>query len=247
MTTFDTRTSAQERSWDRLTLASGILAGVLFISSMVLFIGWIAPAMPPIGAPAAEHAVFYAEQSRNPLYTLIRFLIMAQLAPLALFFSGLHTQLRQAEGQGGTLAGAVFAAGMIVALITPLVEMIEGHLLLGLAAAGGDALVTRNFDGMTPMSFALSGFPQAVVLAGTGALILARHAGPRWLGWCSIGLALFSLIGTGTLIMPALFFLGTLSAILFKVWMVVLSIALLRRAVPVQQPASSHGAPSRAA
>ncbi len=133
--------------------------------------------------------------------------IMARLAPLALFFSGLYTRLRRAEGQDGTLAGAVFAAGMIVAPLTPLVEMIEGHLLLGLAAAGGDVLVTRNFDGMTPTSFALSGFPQAVVLVGAGALILAHRAGPRWLGWFSVVLAIFSLIGTGTLIMSALFFL----------------------------------------
>jgi uncharacterized membrane protein len=121
-------------------------------------------------------------------------------------------------------------------LITPLVEMIEGHLLLGLAAAGGDPVVTRNFDGMTPISFALTGFPQAVVLGGTALLLLRQRMAPRWIGWFGLVLTLVSLLSTGTLIVPSLFFVGTLSAILFKVWMIILSIALLRTSQAARQP-----------
>jgi hypothetical protein len=50
--------------------------------------------------------------------------------------------------------------------------MIEHHLLLGLAAAGGDPVIVRGFDGMAPVSLGLAGFPQAVVLGGAAALKL---------------------------------------------------------------------------
>src|SRR3954451_2034947 len=154
-------------AWERPMIASGAIAGLLYIGSMALIIRLVAPQLAPMDAPATQHAAFYAQQAHNPIYTLIRYLIMAQLAPLSLFFGALFSRLRRAEGGNGALAVAVLVAGVMTTLITPLVEMIEGHLLLGLAAAGGDPVVTRNFDGMTPVSFALSCFPQAVVLGGT--------------------------------------------------------------------------------
>jgi hypothetical protein len=234
MATYTQDSNTSTTRWERPMIAGGIIAGALYIGALALFLGNIAPDMPPMDAPAVEHATFYAKQSRNDLYALIRYLIMAQLAPLALFFGALYGILRRAEGSSGALATAVLVAGVMASLITPLVEMVEGHLLLGLAAMGGDPVVTRAFDGMTPISFALSGFPQAVVLAGTAALLLSQQLTPRWIGWFGLGVAVFSLVSTGTLVMPSLFFLGTLSSILFKVWMVALSIVLLRK------PRSAH-------
>jgi len=216
-------------------IASGAIAGLLYIGSMALFIGLVAPHLAPMDAPATQHAAFYAQQARNPIYTLIRYLIMAQLAPLSLFFGVLFSRLRRAEGGNGAVAVAVLVAGVMTTLITPLVEMIEGHLLLGLAAAGGDPVVTRNFDGMTPVSFALSGFPQAVVLGGTALVLLHERSVPRWISWLALTFAALSLFSTGTLIAPSLFFVGTLSAILFKVWLIILSIALLRTPQPAHQ------------
>jgi hypothetical protein len=125
---------------------------------------------------------------------------------------------------------------MALALIPSLAEMIEHHLLLGLAAAGADPIVVRGFDGMAPVSFALASFPQALVLAGS-AVLLGRGLAPRWLGWSGLVLAALSLLATGTLISPAMVFVGMGVALLFKLWILALSVALLRqaRAMPTTQ------------
>src|SRR6266545_4487395 len=221
-------TIEQASPWERLALGSGILAGGCHIAFLALFVALIAPAMPPMEAQAAA---FYAEQSRNPAYLLLSYLFQAQLLLLVPFFGGLFGILRRAEGGSGALAASVFAAGVAVAVISPLAEMIEHHLLLGLAAAGADPLIVRGFDGMAPISFALCGFPQAVALGGTSAIILGRRLASRWLGWIGVALAALSLAATGALAAPELFLIGMLAALLFKIWIMALSVALLRGGV----------------
>jgi hypothetical protein len=221
--------SEQRSPWERACLTSGILSAIAHIAFLAIFIGLIAPSMPPLDAPAAQAAAFYAEQSRNPIYLLVSYLFQAQLLFLLPFFGGLYGVLRRAEGGSGALAATVFASGVAVAVISPLAEMIEHHLLLGLAAAQADPIVVRGFDGMAPVSFALGGFPQALVLGGVAALLLRRGRVPRWLGWSGLGLAALSLIATGTLITPDMVFFGMGAALLFKLWIMALSIVLLRR------------------
>lgn len=53
----------QPSRWERMTLASGIIAAALFIAATVVFIGFVVPGMPPIDAPPEEFASFMAEQS----------------------------------------------------------------------------------------------------------------------------------------------------------------------------------------
>lgn len=105
------------------------------------------------------------------------------MAFLVLFFGGLFGVLRRAEGGSGSLATAVLAAGLAIAIIFPLTTMIETHLLFAFATTGMDPAVTQAVDGIGPLSLALSGFPQAVVLGGTAALLLSWRFAPRWLGW----------------------------------------------------------------
>jgi len=227
--------------WEPALIAGGIAAGACFIASMGLFIGLVAPQMPPIDAPDTVKAVFYAQQAVSPIYMLVRLLIFAQLAPLALLFGGLHAVLRRAEGGSGALATAVLCAGLLGAILSPVAELVEGHLLLGLAMSGADPVVTAGFDGMTPVAFGLSGFPQLVVLVGTG-LLLGGRLMPRWVAWFGYLVAALGLLGVGVIALQELFFFGLLSAILFKVWMIALSVALLRpraaaQPAPLRQPA----------
>jgi hypothetical protein len=230
--------SGQRSGWERLCLASGILAAIAHLAFLAIFIGLVAPSMPPLDAPAAQAAAFYAEQSRSPIYLLVSYLFQAQLLFLLPFFGGLYSVLRRAERQGGALAATVFASGVALALIPPMAEMIEHHLLLGLAAAGADPVVVRGFDGMAPVSFALAAFPQALILGGSAALLLSQALAPRWLGWSGLGLAALSLVATGTLIAPAMVFVGMGVALLFKLWIMALSVALIRqrRGLPAAQP-----------
>jgi hypothetical protein len=211
-----------------LTLASGAVAAAIYLAGAALFIGFVVPHMPPLDAPAADQAAFYAEQSRSLIYRLVSYAGQAQMAFLILFFGGLFGVLRRAEQGGGSLAAAVFMAGGAIAVISPLAIMIEDHLLLGLAAAGADPLTVRAFDGLGPRSFALSGFPQAVVLGGTAAILLPQRLIPRWIGWFGVALGVIGLIGTGTLGTANLFPITALATLLFRVWLLATSVALLR-------------------
>ena len=142
--------------------------------------------------------------------------------------------LRRAEGGSQALAAAVFAGGVVGAVIVPIVFVIENHVLLGLAAAGGDALTVRAFDGMGPVSFGLSGFTQAVVVGGTAALLRVVPRVPRWLRWYAIAMVVVSLIGTGTLMVNSLFPLAALATLLYRIWILVLSGVLLRSSTPAR-------------
>jgi hypothetical protein len=229
MTAYTAIAPERKSSWERPMIAGGIVAGALFILSMALFIGVTAPSMPPMSADAAQKAAFYAEQARSPIYAVVRLLIFFQLAPLALFLGGLYGKLRRAEGGDGSLASAIFTAGVIGALLAPVAELVEGHLLLGLALAGADPVVTVGFDGMTPVAFGLSGILQLVVLVGSGLLLQEGGLAPRWIVWFGYLVALIGLLGAGVIVAQPLFFLGLLSAILYKLWMIALAVALLRR------------------
>lgn len=218
--------------WERLTLASGIVAAALVFLATALFLAFVVPTMPPVDAPASQAAAFYVAQSDRLVYRLVSYLGEAQMVFLMLFFGGLYGMLHHAEGSAGSLASAVFSAGSAIAIITPLAIMLEDHLLLGAAAAGVDPLVVRTFDGAGPLSFALSGFAQIVVLGGTPAVLMSHRLLPRWLSWFSALVGVLSLIGTGTLVAAALFPLAVLAMLLFRVWIVALSIALLQRHKP---------------
>lgn len=234
----------QPSRWERISLASGIVAAALFIAATAIFTGFIAPGMPPIDAPPEEFASFVADPSQAVPGALYLYLSAAQIAFVVLFFGGLFGVLRRAEGGSGSLAAAVFAAGLAIALITPLATMIEDHLLSEFAENGVDPAATQAVDGIAPLSLALSGFPQAVVLGGTAALLLSRRFAPRWLGWVGLALGVLVLIGTGTLVVgPSLFPITALGTLLFWVWILALSVALLRsprtasQSVPQVEPA----------
>lgn len=236
MSAHETTPDLPQSRWERPMIAAGVGAGACFLASMAIFIGLVMPHMPPIDAPVATLVAFYAEQAASPIYTATRLLIFAQLALLPLLFGGLYPVLRRAEGGSGALAAAVFAAGTLGAVLAPVVELIEGKLLLGLAAAGADPVVTLQFDGMTPIAFGLSGFVQLVVLVGVG--LLLGGLVPRWVSWLGYLTALLGMVGAAVLAAQPFFAVALLSAILYKVWMIALSVALLRR----PHPATRHQA-----
>lgn len=220
----------QPSRWERMTLASGIVAAALFIAATMVFIGFIVPGMPPIDASAEEFASFVAESSGTVPSLLFSYLNAAQVAFVVLFFGGLFGVLRRAEGGSGSLATAVFAAGLAIAIITPLATMIETHLLDGFALAGVDPAATKAVDGIAPLSLALSCFPQTLVLGGTAALLLSRRFAPPWLGWVGFILGALVIVGTGTLVVgPSLFPITALGTLLFWLWILALSVALLQR------------------
>jgi len=229
--------------WERLTFIGGIIAAALYLAGVAIFAAFVIPYMPPIGAPATEVAPFYAEQSRGFAYKFVSYMGQAELPFLALFFGGLFGVLRRVEGGSGALAAGIFAAGIANAIILPIIIVVENHVMLGLAAAGGDPLTVRAFDGMGPVSFGLSGFAQALIVVGTAALLRSVQLTPRWLEWLASIVAVVSLIGTLTLMWGGMFPVAALATMLFRVWMLALSIALLRGA-PAWHRAASRQVPT---
>ena len=215
--------------FDRLSFGSGAVAAVLYLTGAVLFIAFVVPQMPAINAPAPERAAFYAAMSRSAVYRSISYLGELQLGFLLLFVGGLFTVLRRAEGGSGALSFAVFGAGITLAVFAPFAIMIEDHLMLGSAAAGVDSATVAAIDGLGPLSIALGGFPQALVLTGTAVLLPRQGIIPRWIGWFGLATAVLSLAGTGTLVWGAMFPISHLASLLFRVWLLALSLVLLRR------------------
>ncbi len=215
---------------DRLGFGGGILAAAAYIAAAALFVVHVVPQMPPFDAPAPVRAAFYAAMDRSPVYQSISYLGELQLLFLLPFFGALAGVLRRAEGGTGAVSGAVLAAGTVLAVIAPLAMLVEDHLLLGFAAAGVDPAAVTAVDGLVPLAIALGGFPQAVVLTGTAALLPRHGVVPRWIGGLGLAAAALSLAGTATLAEGAMFPVSHLASLLTRVWMLALSVVLLRRA-----------------
>jgi hypothetical protein len=167
-------TVEQPSPWERVSFIGGMVASALTLLAAVLFITFITPSMPPLDAPAAQAAAFYAAMSDNFIYRSVSYLGEAQMIPFMLFVGGLFGVLRRAERGSGALATAVLIAGSLLSVITPIAIMLEDHLMLGFAVAGVEPTIVQSIDGMGPLAFALGGFPQVLLLWG---LSVSSHAG----------------------------------------------------------------------
>jgi hypothetical protein len=234
-------------SFERWSLVSGIVASMLFIIGTILFMTVIAPDLPAIDAPVLDRASFYEAMGRTAVYRSVSYLGEAQMMFMLVFFGGLFGVMRRAEGATGALSFGVFGAGIASSVIAPLAILIEDHLMLGFAAAGVEPVIVASIDGLGPLSFALGGFPQAVILAGTSFVLHRRRQLPGVLAWIGYFLAITSLIGTGTLMRGAMFPISSLSMVLFRVWLLALSVVLMWRGSREPYPAVGlpHGAGRR--
>ncbi len=220
--------SGQPSRWERLAIASGIGYGAVFLAGLAFLTFFVIPQFAPIDAPPEQRVAAWAEMGN--LSAIGSYILTLQVPFLLLFLGGLYAVLRRAEGGSGALAVSAFGAGVAMSMIWPIGVLIA-EIGTGAAAAGGDIITAVEFDAMAPFSLALSAFPRAVLLAATSLVLLGSGLVGRWICWLGFALAVVSLLGTGLLIdgfvpFPILL-LGTL---LFAIWVLALSIALLRSA-----------------
>ena len=223
----DTRDApGQAAPWERPALASGIVFAVLQIAAIVFATVFLLSKLPPVGAPLAEWA---AALVRIPTMTvnITNYLLLLPVPFFLLFLAGLFGVLRRAEGGSGTLAVAVLGAGIAMATTWPMGILIAG-LSSDIVADGGDLATAWALDGMAPFSLALSAFPRTVLLVATSLLLLGSGLAPRWLGWLGLALALVSVIGTAMLLVGDLFPVLALGTLIFDLWVLALSISLVR-------------------
>ncbi len=216
----------QPSRWERPALASGIVFAVLQIVAIVFVTMFLLSRLPPVGSPLDEWA---EALMRIPTMTInmANYLLLLPVPFFLLFLGGLFGILRRAEGGSGTLAVSVLGAGIAVAVTWPFGILIAG-ISSSIVEAGGDLATAFALDGMAPFSLALSAFPRTVLLVATSLLLLESRLAPRWLGWLGLALALVSLIGTGMLLVGDLFPILALGTLIFELWVLALSISLVR-------------------
>jgi hypothetical protein len=226
--------------WERQALASGILFAGVQIATLAFTVAFFLTSHPPMDASPAETARGFAQA--ETMVEIGTYLYMLQV-PFPLFFlGGLFGVLRRLEGRG-PLAASVLGAGVAMAIIASIGALISG-LTPTIAQLGGDAATVKAIDGMTPLALALSAFPRAVLLGATSVVLLESRVAPRWIGWTGLVFGLISVVSTGTLVTPALFPFLVIGTLLFVVWVLVLSVALLRDSRRRASQIASHGDPA---
>jgi len=222
-----------ERLWQQLGAASGI------VSVMILFGRDLIPSRD-YGSEAEEIARTCATIT-TPQTMDVFISLMGTLGFLGFlfFFGSLWSALRRAEGDDGWLSAAAFGGG----LVSLAVKFASGAASVAAnfnACAGIDPQLWQVLQDMNNASFFFSFLPLAV-LSAASAVVAIRFGAPlpRWLGWMSAVVAVALLVDG---------FAGTLyprdfapSILLFALWVLAASIALVRRA------GVSHSAVSNAA
>lgn len=155
----------------------------------------------------------------------LRGLALGAIVLLLPFLAYLCSLLRQAEGEGGWLAQAAFAAGLAgitlkLASITPEIPMHRYNL------ADGTAL-HNALDGISGAATDVCLFPFAVMLAAVAVVALRTRVLPRWLAY-GAALNAVALVVNGSY---DLYYYGGFvpALLLFVLWTFVASVVLLRR------------------
>jgi hypothetical protein len=213
--------------WERPALACGILFAAVQIATIAFTVGFFLTTHPPMDASPAETARGFARA--ETMVEIGTYLYMLQVPFLLLFLGGLFGVLRRAEGNNDVLAASALGAGIAMVVIASMGALISG-LTPTIAQLGGDVATVKAVDGMTPLALALSAFPRAVLVGATSVVLLESRVTSRWIGWTGLVLSLISLLSTGTLVSPALFPFLAIGTLLFVVWVLALSVALLRGA-----------------
>ncbi len=211
--------------WERLALASGILFAAVQIATVAFNVVFFLTTHPPMDASPQATARGFAQQ--ETMVEIGTYLYVLQVPFWLLFLGGLFGVLRRVEGGSGALSVSVLGAGVAMVVIASMGALISA-LTPTIGQLGGDAATVKAIDGMTPLALALSAFPRAVLLGGTSVILLESRLAPRWIGWAGLALGLISLLSTGTLVAPVLFPFLAIGTVLFVVWVLTLSVALLR-------------------
>lgn len=223
--------------WERLAMASGIASGVLQLGVLGYFSATVLSKIP-FDAEVVERAQIYVEIAEK--IRLGNYLMTLPAPFLLLFLAGLESKLRRAEQGNSTMSMAAFGAGTAMVMLWP-ISVVLNDVGIEIAQSGGDAATVSALDAIGPYMLALSALPRSVLLVATSLVLLEGGLRPRWLGWIGLILAGLSMLGSGTLVSRSLFGPLALSTLLFYLWLIVLSAALLERRQAVPAP-SAQGA-----
>ena len=239
-----TRTDAELR-WERTAASSGIIFVVLVVVSLFL-----APLAPPVGAQITDIMRYYSDHRAG----VVAANYMTGLAVvLFLWFLGsLRAALARAEGGVSRLTAVAFGAGIIALAFQALAAIVAGAIVARATVpttafhglAGGSDLMGM-FSDLTTSSLAFTAFPVLAFLAAASLVMLRSGVFPRWLGIFGFVAAFIQLLSSFALFvssgpLSSNGIVGMLSLITFLLWVLAVSVLLVRMAGRAQvQPAAT--------
>jgi len=210
-------------SWQRLGAASGIVyVVVIMLPDFIQGGPTEEETMTTAQAIASACATSTAARFTDAIYPITH--ILAYL--FFLFFLGsLWSALRRAEGDNGWLSAAAFGGGL-ASLTIRLSGATASAAAAQNACSGIEPQLWQVLNSLSSAAYFTSFFPLAILLAACAVLAIWFGALPRWLGWMSAIIAVALLVEgfAGVMYTRAI----GLSFLLFMLWTLVTSIALIR-------------------
>jgi hypothetical protein len=209
------------------------IAGISFV--VVYVVAWFVSSTPDSDDPSATVAAYYSEKSHRVHELFSTYLFVAAALLFVVFVAGLRARLRSAEGGEATtttvaFGGAIVFAGLLVAGAMSLAAVPAGMSLGGVhAPAGGDLVNFMQSAGYGMMLVGAMLFAAATI-AATSLVSMRTAVLPRWSAWLGFVCAFV-----------LLFAVVWLPQIALLVWVIAVSVALLRApsraTAPVAAPA----------
>ena len=213
---------------EQIGAAGGIVFVVLQMAAQALI--QVGGAEPPFDATAETIVAFFMARN-SQLFALGEYLSALSLIAFLWFLGSLWSALRRAEGELAWLSFVAAASGlMIVATVS--------------AGSGWQLAVFRQAEGLDPQiarllfdqgnfAFANAWVMLASLSLATGVVSIRTGALPRWLGWAGM------LIAGGLLAARAAWASSGLVFVPFGLcylWLIAISIVLIRRARATESP-----------
>lgn len=211
--------------WERAAGAGGILFVVMVMVSAVL------PGAPPSTSDSAVKIVEYFRDNADAIRAAAVLGIVATL-PLAWWAAGIYRWLERATGNSrlGVMVVIGVAVGAVAAGVSSVIYAVVA--MVGELGAGGTFgtkfyyLLGTNLTGIVAIGTALA-------VGAVSAGILRTGMMPKWVAWLG-GLVVVASLGgsliavSGNDVVFAITFIGYLT---FALWLVIVSILMLRRPV----------------
>jgi hypothetical protein len=220
-----------DAKWERW----GALGGILF-AVMVLVAGFLPGNPPKPGDPTGDMVKFVVDKSDEIRYA--GYIGALATVPFFWFLGSLWRLLRR--GEGGTPRLAVMAA--LGAGFSAVAGAIGGIILavipiIGVKALGGGGVRAFYLLSTSVAFLALLGI--AITVLASSVVFLRSRIMPAALGWFGVLVTIVALVGAATSISTrdAIFAVGFAGFLGATLWLVILSVLMLRQAPTAAEPA----------
>ena len=212
----------RSRRWVQMGAAGGVAFVVLQIVGQYLIAGASDASEPAFDAPTADIVTFFDAQNAG-VVKLGSYLTTLSVIPFLWFLGVLWSTLRRAEGDPPWLSVTAVGSGVIVSMGIAL----GGSWELAVHRRDYDPETLRLLFDHANLAFANLWVMCASLALAASTLFVVRRALPRWLGWLGIVSAIGLLAARAVWSTSELWFLPFA---LFYVWLVAVSLTLVRRA-----------------